>query len=136
MVWPPAPTAWKTSTSKPSASMSARAASTHFVVLPNIDAVMSGASSPSGTCASTMPQTAAAARVKTPRLMRLRPLMSTMAGIIMMSLTPTKPRTSPLASVDTITFGMPSGNARIAAVPIGRSGAAAHRDDGVDAAVR
>ena len=36
----------------------------------------------------------------------------------MMSLTPTKPRTSPLASVDTMTLGMPRGRARIAAVPI------------------
>src|SRR4051812_30204483 len=79
---------------------------------------MVGLSSPGGTDASTMPQTAPAARVKTPRLIRFKPLMSTMVGIIAMSFTPTKPRTSPLASVDTMTFGIPSGSARIAAVPI------------------
>ena len=73
---------------------------------------------PQWVLAVVVPAWAAAAFASTVRLMRLRPLMSTIAGTITMSDTPTKPRTSLLASVETMTFGIPSGNARIAAVAI------------------
>ena len=88
----------------------------------------------SATVVSARAQIAAAARVKMPRLTRLRPQISTIAGTIMMSLAPTKPRTSPLASVETMIFGTPSGRARIAAVPMEVPRAAAHGDDRVQLA--
>ncbi len=48
--------------------------------------------------------------------MRLTPFTSITEGIITMSLVPTKPLTSPAASVESITLGNPTGSPRIAAV--------------------
>jgi hypothetical protein len=67
---------------------------------------------------STIAQIAAPARRKTPRDTRFKPATSTMLGIMTMSRSPTYGATLPLATVDTITFGMPSGRARITAVAI------------------
>jgi hypothetical protein len=73
-------------------------------------AVMVGRSSPGTTSASTIPHTADAARVNTPRAMPFSPLMSTMEGTITMSFTPTKGRVSPLAGpegLDQFVFSYP-----------------------------
>jgi hypothetical protein len=48
--------------------------------------------------------------------MALRPAMSVTACIIVMSVGPTKPATLPEARVETISFGTPTGSARIASV--------------------
>ena len=65
-----------------------------------------------------MPQIAPAARARIWREMRLMPATSTMLGNITMSFTPTYCDVLPLASVVTMTFGNPIGNARMAAVPM------------------
>ena len=57
------------------------------------------------------------------------PRMSTTELSMKMSLSPTNCRTMPEASVLTITFGTPSGSARIAAVRDGRAGRAAQAED-------
>ena len=59
-----------------------------------------------------------AASPNTVRLIRFRPRMSATELIITMSLSPTNARTSPEASVLSITLGTPSGRRRMAAVPI------------------
>ena len=118
MACPPLPVAWKTRTSQPARSSVSRARSTHAVVTPNIVAATSGLSS---ACASgrgyvTRPAIARAACESTSRLTRLMPRMSTTELSMKMSLSPTNCRTMPDASVLIITFGTPSGSARIAAV--------------------
>ena len=52
------------------------------------------------------------------RLIRFRPLMSTIEGIMVMSFGPTNAVTSPPAMVETMTLGTPKGRARMAAVAI------------------
>ena len=113
---PPVPVAWKTSTSKPAFSKTDFAVCTHCVVFPNMLATMMGLSSVAGMIVSTIPQIAPAARPRMVREMRLSPATSTMAGIITMSFTPTYCAVLPLASVETMSFGNPSGRARIAVV--------------------
>ena len=86
---------------------------------PNIVAATSGLSSfESAARCCTIPAKAAAAFNKIFRLIRLIPAMSTTEFSMRMSLSPTHCRTSPEASVLTMTLGTPIGNARIAAVPI------------------
>ena len=65
-----------------------------------------------------MAATAAAAWTITCRLIRFKPLMSTMDGIMVMSFEPTNGVTSPPAMVESITLGTPMGRARMAAVAI------------------
>ena len=66
-----------------------RQASTHSVVLPNIDAAITGRSvSSAGGDASAIAHTAAAARVSTIREMRLMPATSTIDGIIVIPRVP------------------------------------------------
>jgi hypothetical protein len=65
-----------------------------------------------------MAQTAAAAFARIRRESRFNPAMSTTEYIIVMSLIPTYGRVSPEASVETMTFGKPTGNARMADVPM------------------
>ena len=60
-----------------------------------------------------MPQIAPAARESTCREIRFSPATSTMLGIITMSFTPTYCAVLPLARVETMSFGKPSGSARI-----------------------
>ena len=118
IVRPPVPVAWNTSVSYPSASRILRACVTQSVVFPNWLATITGFASLCGGCASTIPQIAPAARDRICREMRFNPATSTMLGNITMSFTPTYCAVFPLANVDTITFGNPIGNARIAAVAI------------------
>ena len=66
----------------------------------------------------SMPAMAAAALPRMMRLMRLSPAISTTELSIRMSLSPTKARTSPEASVLTMTLGTPIGSCRMAAVPM------------------
>ena len=61
-----------------------------------------------------MPQMAPAARVKMGREMRLMPEMSTILGKRTMSLDPMYWDVLPLARVETMTFGKPSGRACMA----------------------
>ena len=119
----------------PAASSDRAGASTHGVVLPNIDAAMSRhVVDSSGTRrGSTMPQTAAAARANTPRLIRFNPLMSTMAGIITMSLTPTKPAHVAAGQRGHHHLGNAERQGAHRRGANRRAGAAAHGDDGVDA---
>ena len=63
-----------------------------------------------------MPQIAPAARARIVREMRLSPATSTMLGNITMSFTPTYCAVLPLASVETMSLGKPSGSARMPAV--------------------
>jgi hypothetical protein len=63
-----------------------------------------------------MPANACAALASTFSLMRLMPETSVTEYIMQMSLGPTYGRTSPDATDDTIIFGTPTGNARIAGV--------------------
>src|SRR5262245_13368687 len=71
-----------------------------------------------GRFANTIPIIAPAALSSTTRLMRLSPAISTTEYIIITSRVPTYGCTCPLASVLTISFGTPTGSARIAAVPM------------------
>ena len=82
---------------------------------PNIDAAISGFSSPSGgTVAFAMPASAAAAFVRICAEIRLMPAMSTTEYIIVTSTEPTYGLVSPEATVETISFGTPIGSRRIA----------------------
>jgi hypothetical protein len=63
-----------------------------------------------------MPPSACAALASTCSLMRLMPCTSVTEYIMQMSLGPTYGRVSPLAMVETITFGQPIGSARMPAV--------------------
>ena len=63
-----------------------------------------------------MPASACAALASTRSLMRFRPCTSVTEYIMQMSLGPTYGRVSPLAMVDTMTLGTPTGKARMAAV--------------------
>ena len=87
--WPPAPVAWKTSTSYPSSSSRSRARVTHGVVTPNIVAPTSGFASSAGTVACTIPAIAPAAFVMIRAETRLTPEMSTTEYIIVTSTAPT-----------------------------------------------
>ena len=71
-----------------------------------------------GRGGATRPAIAWGAAASTVRLMRLSPTMSTIELIITTSLSPTNARTSPEASVLSMTFGTPKGRARMAAVPM------------------
>ena len=79
---------------------------------------MSGLSPVSGTSARAMADTAAAAWTIAWRLIRFRPLMSTIDGIMVMSFGPTNAVTSPPAMVETMTLGTPIGRVLMAAVAI------------------
>ncbi len=115
--WPPVPVWWKTRTSYPSSSSCSRAAVTHGVVTPNIDAPISGRASPgSGMDAEAMPAIAAAALPMILAEIWLTPAMSTTEYIIAMSTAPTYGRVSPDPTVDTISFGTPTGSRCIACV--------------------
>ena len=82
---------------------------------PNIEAVISGFSSRSGgTWADAMPASAAAAFVRICAEIRLMPAISTTEYIIVTSTEPTYGLVSPEATVETISFGTPIGNCRIA----------------------
>ena len=82
---------------------------------PNIDAAISGFSSPSGgTVAFAMPASAAAAFVRIRAEIRLMPAMSTTEYIIVTSTEPTYGLVSPDATVETISLGTPIGSRRIA----------------------
>jgi hypothetical protein len=86
---PPTPVQWKTSTSYPSSSKRARAASTAGVVTPNIVAATTGLSgAESGGVAVTMPAIAAAAFERIGRETELIPATSTTEYIRAMSLPP------------------------------------------------
>ncbi len=115
---PPVPVAWKTRTSYPSSSSRSRARVTHGVVTPNIVAPTSGFTSSASSCAFAMPAIAPAAFARIRREIRFSPAMSTTEYIIVTSTAPTYGRVSPDASVDTISFGTPTGRARIACVTI------------------
>ena len=65
-----------------------------------------------------MPAIAWAALCRITRLSRFSPARSVTAGIIAMSETSTKGATSPEASVETMSFGRPSGSRRMPAVTI------------------
>ena len=82
---------------------------------PNIEAVISGFSSPSGgAVAFAIPASAPAAFVMIRAEIRLTPAMSTTEYIIVTSTEPTYGLVSPEATVDTISFGTPIGSWRIA----------------------
>ena len=82
---------------------------------PNIEAPISGRSAPrSGTRPCTAPAIIPAALVMICAEIRLIPAMSTTEYIIAMSTAPTYGRVSPEATVETISFGTPTGSARIA----------------------
>ena len=85
------------------------------MVTPNIEAVISGFSSPSGgTVAFAMPASAPAALDMIRAEIRLTPAMSTTEYIIVTSTEPTYGLVSPEATVETISFGTPIGSCRIA----------------------
>ena len=73
-------------------------------------------SPPDGVGCAIIPANACAALASTFSLMRLMPCTSVTEYIMQMSLGPTYGRVSPEAIVDTITFGTPTGSARIAGV--------------------
>ena len=91
---------------------------THGVVTPNIVAPTSGFASSAGTVRPTMPAIAPAAFAMIRADTRLTPAMSTTEYIIVTSTAPTYGRVSPDATVETISFGTPTGSARIARVAI------------------
>ena len=66
---------------------------------------------------------------------RLIPAMSTTEYIIVMSAAPTYGRVSPEASVETISFGTPTGSARIARAAIDELPEPPTRGDAVEAAL-
>ena len=90
---------------------------TQGVVTPNIVRPRAGrvAAEAAIGCA-IIPASACAALPSTRSLMRLMPCTSVTACIMQMSLGPTYGRVSPLAMVETITLGTPTGKARMAAV--------------------
>lgn len=110
------PVAWNTSGSTASPSSSTTWV-TAGVVTPNIVSPTTGrSSSTSGSGVATIPAIAWAALPRTVREMRLIPATSVTEYIIAMSDGPTYADTSPLATVETMTFGTPTGRARIAGV--------------------
>ena len=132
MACPPLPVAWKTRTSQPARSSVSRARSTHAVVTPNIVAATSGLSFASRLRSRMRHEAGHRPR----RLREHLPAhavdaraMSTTELSMKMSLSPTNCRTMPDASVLTMTFGTPSGSARIAAVRDGRSRRSAQAKD-------
>ncbi len=85
------------------------------VVTPNIEATTIGFSSPSGgTVARAIPASAPAAFAMIRADTRFTPAMSTTEYIIVTSTEPTYGLVSPEATVETISFGTPIGNSRIA----------------------
>jgi hypothetical protein len=86
------------------------------VVTPNIDAPISGRCSIAGTVACTMPAIAPAALVRIRAEIEFTPAMSTTEYIIVTSTAPTYGRVSPEARVETISFGTPTGSARMPVV--------------------
>ena len=113
---PPVPVAWNTSGSNRPASSAARRV-TRGVVTPNIVNPIGGRSSPlAGIGLATMPAIALAALPSTCREMRLRPATSVTEYIMAMSEGPTYGATFDDATVDTISFGTPTGSARMAGV--------------------
>ena len=91
----------------------------HGVVTPNWLAATSGRSSPSSTGAAlTMPAIAAAALAMMRALRALTPAMSTTDAASIMSLSPMIGRVSEAAIVDTMSFGTPTGSARMACAAI------------------
>ena len=100
------------------------------VVTPNIEAAISGCSSPSGApCACAMPASAPAAFVMIRAEIRLIPAMSTTEYIIVTSTEPTYGLVSPEATVDTISFGTPIGSC---AHRVGRERRAARAAEAAD----
>ena len=91
---------------------------THGVVTPNIVAPTSGFDSRAGTAAPAIPAIAPAAFAMIRADTELTPEMSTTEYIIVTSTAPTYGRVSPEATVETISFGTPTGSARIARVPM------------------
>ena len=92
---------------------------THGVVTPNIEAAISGRLSPSSSgAACTMPAIAAAAFARMRAETELMPATSTTEAASSMSLAPTIGRVSPAAIVETISFGTPTGSARMASAAI------------------
>jgi hypothetical protein len=83
-------------------------------VTPNIVAPTSGFASSSGTAPLTIPNIAPAAFAMIRADTRLTPAMSTTEYIIVTSTAPTYGRVSPDATVETRSFGTPTGSARIA----------------------
>ena len=113
---PPVPVAWNTSGSNRPASSAARRV-TRGVVTPNIVNPIGGRSSRlAGIGLATMPAIALAALPSTCREMRLRPATSVTEYIMAMSEGPTYGATFDDATVDTISFGTPTGSARMAGV--------------------
>ena len=112
------PVAWNTS-----GSYSVLSASTSWVtsgvVTPNIVRPIAGRSDAlAGTGLRTIPAIALAALPRTWREIRFRPATSVTEYIIAMSAGPTYGATLPDATVETITFGRPTGSARIPGVMI------------------
>ncbi len=92
---------------------------THGVVTPNIVAPTSGrASGRAGTSTCAIAAIAAAAFARIRSEIALIPAMSTTEYVIDTSTAPTYGRVSPEAIVETISFGTPTGSARIARVAI------------------
>ena len=89
---------------------------THGVVTPNIVAPISGRSPSSGAGAFDHARDLPAAFARIRAEIRLTPAMSTTEYIIDTSTAPTYGRVSPEATVETISFGTPTGSARIAKV--------------------
>ena len=85
---------------------------------PNIVAATSGFPAASGTVALTMPAIAPAAFAMMRAETLLTPEMSTTEYIIVTSTAPTYGRVSPDATVETSSFGTPTGSARIAGAAI------------------
>ena len=85
---------------------------------PNIVAPTSGFSESSGTVDPTIPEIAPAAFAMILADTRLTPEMSTTEYIIVTSTAPTYGRVSPDATVETSSFGTPTGSARIARAAI------------------
>ena len=86
--FPPAPVAAKTSTSYPFSSRMRFASVTQAVVLPNMEATISGLSSETSVSAEIIPQIAPAARAKIVLERRFSPATSATLGIMVMSLVP------------------------------------------------
>ena len=104
---------------------------------PNIVAATSGfAVERRARCASAMPAIAPAAFAMIRAETRLTPEMSTTEYIIVTSTAPTYGRVSPEATVETISFGTPTGSARIARGGDRRAARAAEREDPVEPPVR
>ncbi len=88
---------------------------THGVVTPNIVAPIRDFPVAAGGRTFTMPAMAAAALARIREETAFIPEMSTTEGIIVTSATPTYGRVSPEATVDTSSFGTPTGKLFMAA---------------------